>query len=545
MKRMRVSRPLVVSLLVLVVGALLLPIAREAEGDNIRRKAQAQEKARALAGELVGSVLEIQMRQLEENGLKGLPIYKDIASMKGNIGELMKEDMEKVVQILVAAQEGTQKDRLAKFNEARGIIREVVVKLMAERQKLYRRMQIAKLAAQVRELIAIETKTMKTTASLPERKTEERERLTLTTIEDQADVQKLYYQLVATLEDVSTWGGQIGAGASDGIRILKAAQVSQELKNASGFLTKGDFPATVKSQELVIVGLKRLLEKLEETQGLIESDREAAIRMVREMLKKQEALRELTKKTDLATPKADELAKQQQQIHEELGKVAEALQKFETTQPLLEQAKQAAYEAPKELFEQKKEAALESQNEVIGALAKVEQQLQQGTDLDQTNKSADELAAKVKQLEEAKKTLEQAAKEQAQANANAEKAPAQAKAAEDKAAAELAKVDAMKDLPAAVESKVNDAQEAVAEAAKADENAAPAAAENRKEEAEDAKDAINQAKAEVEAALADAKRQQKAVQVGELARAAEALERAAAAEKQIAKEAAEAAKDKG
>ena len=57
-------------------------------------------------------------------------------------------------------------------------------------------------------MIAIETKTMRTTASLPERKTEERERLTLSTIEDQADVQKLYYQLVATLADVSTWGGQ-------------------------------------------------------------------------------------------------------------------------------------------------------------------------------------------------------------------------------------------------------------------------------------------------------------------------------------------------
>ncbi|MBC7856740.1 MAG: hypothetical protein IAF94_25195, partial [Pirellulaceae bacterium] len=106
MKRKLVSRHLVVSLLVLALGVVLSPSALGAEGDNIRRKAMAQEKARALAGELVASVLEIQMRQLEENGHKGLPIYKDIASMKGSIGELMKEDMEKVVQILVAAQEG-------------------------------------------------------------------------------------------------------------------------------------------------------------------------------------------------------------------------------------------------------------------------------------------------------------------------------------------------------------------------------------------------------------------------------------------------------
>jgi hypothetical protein len=52
------------------------------------------------------------------------------------------------------------------------------------------------------------------------------------------------------------------------------------------------------------------------------------------------------------------------------------------------------------------------------------------------------------------------------------------------------------------------------EAALADQRRIADAERQAKEAAEDAKDAINQAKAEVEAALADAKRQQKAVQVG-------------------------------
>ena len=55
-------------------------------------------------------------------------------------------------------------------------------------------------------------------------------------------MQKLYYQLVAELEDVSTWGGQIAAGASDGLRILQAAQVDPELKIAADSLGKADFP---------------------------------------------------------------------------------------------------------------------------------------------------------------------------------------------------------------------------------------------------------------------------------------------------------------
>src|SRR5262245_15173400 len=179
------------ALCLLIIGA-----AAGADADALRRKQQAQEKARSLAVELVSSVLDIQLRQLEENGLKTLPIYRDIASMKGNLGELAKEQMEEIVQLLVDAQEGTQAERLVKFNAARGKIREVVVQLMAERQKLYRRMQIAKLAAQVRELIVMETKAYNTTKSLPELKQEVREQLALATIEDQADVQKLYYQLV-------------------------------------------------------------------------------------------------------------------------------------------------------------------------------------------------------------------------------------------------------------------------------------------------------------------------------------------------------------
>src|SRR4029453_13061793 len=126
-----------------LVTGLVVASAGAADGDAFRRKQQAQEKARGLAGELIGAVLDIQLRQLEENGLKRRPIYKDIASMKGNIGELMKDDMEAIVQFLVKAQEGSQAERLARFNEARGKIREVVVQLMGERQKLYRRVQLA------------------------------------------------------------------------------------------------------------------------------------------------------------------------------------------------------------------------------------------------------------------------------------------------------------------------------------------------------------------------------------------------------------------
>ena len=87
---------LLIAALLLGIWAVSLAPAAGADTAGLRRKQQAQEKARVLAGELVSAVLDIQLRQLAENGLIERPIYKDIAAMKGNIGHLMQRDMEAV-----------------------------------------------------------------------------------------------------------------------------------------------------------------------------------------------------------------------------------------------------------------------------------------------------------------------------------------------------------------------------------------------------------------------------------------------------------------
>ena len=280
-------------------------IALGVETDGLRRKQQAQEKARLLATELVANVLDIQITQLEENGLTKLPIFADIKSMRGNVDGMVDRDMQAIIEALVKLQDGKPAERTKKFNEVRGQVREVVVKLMAERQKLFRRMQIQKIALQVQQLINMQTKTHKVTIKIPEKPRTEQETLALNTIEDQSDVRQLYFVLVDTLTDVSTWGGTAGAGASDGLRILKVAQVADELTKAGESLGKADYAVAGESQIKVIKGLKLLLEKLEETQGLINSDREAAMKLVNELMKKQEKLREETKKADLDPAKPE------------------------------------------------------------------------------------------------------------------------------------------------------------------------------------------------------------------------------------------------
>ncbi|HTN77329.1 MAG TPA: hypothetical protein VL096_18850, partial [Pirellulaceae bacterium] len=466
MKRIR-ALSLVVMPVVIALGLWLFTTPALAvpskENDQLRQRQIAQEKARAMAGELVSNILDIQIKQLKENGLDKLPIYGEIQGMRKNIDALVEAEMQEVVTLLVAAQEGTKEQRVAKLNQAREKIREVVISLMAERQKLYKRLQIAKIAAQIKQLIVMETKVWNVTKTLPELATEQREQLTLNTIEDQTDAVKVYYLLVQTLQDVSTWGGHAGAGCADGLRILKAAQVEQEMLKGGQQLGIGEFKLAATHEYNAIKGLRALLEKIEETQGLISSDREAALKMVREMLKEQEKLREQVKQNELSDKNNEALVEKQTEIQKELGKLAQALDKFPAAEPLIEQAKAAAFEATADLFDTKKAEAVAEQSKVIGSLAEIEEQLKHAADVEDANKSADQLAEEVAKLEAAKKTLEEVAKQQEKAEQAAAKDPNAAKQAENAVAAALEKL-AEKELPGTIESRVADAKEAVADA---------------------------------------------------------------------------------
>lgn len=531
--------------LALVLGCLLVSSSFAAEGAALRRQQQAQEKARAITRQLVSRILDIQLRQLRENGLENQPVYRDIESMRGNLDELVRADMDEVVQLLVEAQQGPEQTRLTKFQQAQDRVRDIMLTLMAERQKLLKRLQIAEISAHVRRMIEFEQQAYDQTKTLPSLAQTEREPQALTVIKEQDFVKQMFLQLVTMLRDMTDWGGKVGAGASEGLRILKTAQVGEELDNADERLRSAEFPAAAESQFAVLQGLRALLEKLEETQGLVSSDREEALRMIREMLEKQEELRTQTQQEQRDENQLRELVDQQAQLHKDLNQLSPVLDDFPTTTPLLEQAKASAFQASAELFENRQEEAVAEQTKVIGALAEIEQQLQNAVARESADRSADELASDVQKLAETKQKLEEIAETQEQATKNAKEKPAEAQKQEAAVAEQLAKVAAAEELPSVVKAPIQDAQEAAAEAQKALDDSAPEAADTREAAVMHAEDALERALAQVEAELADTRRRQKAVEVGELARAAEALERAAAAERRIAEQAQSAAEAEG
>jgi len=511
------------------------------ENERLLARQRSQERARRMAAELVGGILDVQLRQLEENGMTGLPIYGEIRDMRGSLHALVEEEMQEVVVLLTQAQEAEGDTRNQAFAQARDKIRQVVIKITAERQKLMLRMRVARLAAQTRQVIELQERTRRVTERLDSLPGDDRETQALSNIEDQKDVRAVYFQLIESLHLATGLGGQVGAGAVQGLAILKVAQVKEAIEEARKNIAHARFTDATERQTHVLQGLRRLLEQVEKTHGLISSDPDAILRRVRELMEQQEKLRDVTRKEELSFERIEPLVREQSKLHQELGELARELADRPMAQPPLEQAKEASFEAAGEIFDQRQEEAVREQDEVIGALAEVERRLQEDSAGDRGGMTAEELAIQAQALEKAKEQLAAAQQPQTAAEEAAADNPAQAQRKE------IAVAEALKDvpnenLPKAANVRVEEAQrKAAAAAEKLNEARSAEQAPQREAAVEAAGEALDQAQAEVEAQLADKKREALAVKAGELSRASEALERAAAAERRLGAEAAQAA----
>src|SRR5205085_1771184 len=94
------------------------------------------------------------------------------------------------------------------------------------------------------------------------------------------------------------------------------AGVGQELDNAGQQLEGVAYDKAAVSQRTVIRGLKLLLDRIEQTQGLIGTDREALLAMVKELTKKQEAPKNKNQKTEQYEKMVKDLEKAKAEVAE-------------------------------------------------------------------------------------------------------------------------------------------------------------------------------------------------------------------------------------
>lgn len=518
----------------------------------------AQERARAMARDLIATALDVQLRQLEDNGLEQLPLHAEIKAMRGNIEGLVGNEMQGVVELLAKAESGQPDEQAQAAQEARRLIRHVTIRLSAERQMLLRRLKVADIAAQVRRLAGQQSAVLKATESLPQQLPGRREAVTLAALEQQRTAGSLYGVLVASLEDVRTWEGPVGAAATESLRRLRDGQAETFLKAAEERLATSDFAAAATAQRQVLDLLATLEQRIERSQGVAASRADAALAAVRDMQRQREELRAEIAKAPPTDAAIEALAEKQAELRQDLNKLDDVAATAPDVAPLVQKAKEAAIASTEKLFEGDTRQSVAEEGKVLGGLAEIADRLTQTAPVAADAKSAEQLARQMEQLRKvatqtpptdpAKQQADQAVADAARAQA-ATKIAELARAAEaiERAAAterELARAaeqaaanpgqppldpaaaKAKQETVAAVAEKVAEAIKATApEAAAAVEKARPPIAQNKPAQAAAE---LTQAAAEIRREAAETARELEAMTQAQREQTAAALEQAEA-----------------
>lgn len=335
-----------------------------------------QQRAAASARRLVAEVLDLQLRQLRENGLQDRPLFAEILSMRDNLEQLVRGDMREVEQLLRQAERGTDQQRRTRIDEARRRIRQIVLSLTDQRARLRRRLGVARLAEQVREAIALQDQVLETTRRLTRQPRESQERETLSAIEDQQDVKALHESLRNTLQETATWPGSVAEAAARGLELLESAHASQDLSAAIAGLRAGRLAEAADRQEKLLSTYRELLLLVQEGRGIDASRPEEALDdSLADLVERQ---RELSRRTGNA-PKREELdalVDEQSALQQDLGQLQDVLPPQRENKALLSSAEAGAMQAAAELFEGKTEAAQEKQQQVITALETLRSRIQ-------------------------------------------------------------------------------------------------------------------------------------------------------------------------
>ncbi len=310
--------------LVVLIGLSLTWHVREsaAEGPLPSDQRREQEKTMVMARQLIGDILDIQLSQFSENGMEGLPVYGDIRAMRANLDTVCANEMAKVVELLQRAQRLDGEARDQRRLQARQTARQIVVVLMAERERIRRRLQTARLNAQLQQLIDKQQSVAEQTRELAGKRSEERDSAILQALENQRDTANLFEQMKKSLEQAKEWDSKEGEAARQGVEELERDDLDDRFPTAEKHLEHGEPEPAEQVQEEIIESLQRALEKMDEASRDRQPTPDDWSEKVGKLLDEQRQLMQDTAQSDDPSQVVlDQLSQRQQDVNQQLDQL--------------------------------------------------------------------------------------------------------------------------------------------------------------------------------------------------------------------------------
>ena len=450
-----------------------VPVPGRAEGTVVSdststdmvRKQNLQQQVRQMAKRLVADRLNEQILQLEENGLTHLPLYAELREMQGHLDELVETHMKEVLLALEQLVQAPPEKQAGLLQLAREKSRDVLVRLLIEREKILRRLRIAEIEERVIRLIEREAGVLERTRKVPIENTVQQAASAVAIREDQQDVYTLYRGLKQSLNEIQTWGGRVGSEATAALQALTEADVDGLFTQSLQRLLEGQLIDAAKLEGEIIAALEKLLERIRRFQGEMENDSKEAVRQaIEDMAQRQQELRQQTLNADRDPQKLEPLTENQLQLQKEIEGTAKKLS--QELEPLREAAR-AASQATESLFQGETQQAAEHQQTVVDHLLEAAENLQMAREHMQATESMDSQVAhaQVADLRQVKAELEKIRQEQTQVSQAAQQGQLkEAAEAESQLGQKIDEVASERPLPENVNTAIKQAAETVRQA---------------------------------------------------------------------------------
>jgi hypothetical protein len=483
------------------------------DSENLEEIQTLQQRIQQRTGSVVTEILNEQLQRLRDNRMEGLPAFGDIKQTHESLTELLRDEMAKTSEELVKARQQSLPHREAMD---RGRLRTTLQVLTQERDRTRRRLQVAELAGDFRELIDRQTAVQEDTMRLSETPDEQRVEQTLEVLDDQKDARVLFQQLETSLNDVSKWNNRLSDAASKALAEIRERAVGQRFEDAEAEIGRGRLVAAAENQNEIVERLSSALQNVEAARGIDPVNALPLLEIVTELRERQEVLQRLAGEAN-SLEALDGLTERQGAVRSELGGLSEELPEGHPATSRLEPASSAASRAEQHLFEGDAAQAIAAQGEVVQQLRQLEQLLEQ-TDIAEGMSPGTALTDEIGQLERLDESLEKLLEQQEAVVEQAGANPESAGQLEQEVADELGRQAARSPLPENVAREVKQAAEAADKAAtalgQANDAKNPQSA-NGRQAAVDAQAQLQQASREASAALSQARNQQQAANGGD------------------------------
>ncbi len=520
-----------VLVVVFVLSGVLSFMGEDASGQSSKRDRQFiarqrdyQKRARRLMQELLKGVLQMHLKQLEENKMSKLPLYNDLKLMQKRSASLIDKEMKEAVTLLSEAYALQGDERAKTYKEAQEKMHKILLRILAERERLRLRRQLADLIERVRSLIGGQTLLLKTTLEL----NDERETATARAIHSQKNLGLMSLSLSKILKSSAEQSGDLGALAGDADRVMQKAGVTENMVKSVEQLTATAFPEAAETQRGIIAGLEKVMATLQVNirNALIQAQEQVV-----KILERQETLLKAVRTQQFTDANADQWVKAQGEITDGLSSIMALIGTSEKCIRLADIGVNASENARRAIFDKEKTRAMDEQGRLVGALAQLLEELDKQLGMERDRTAEELMALHEKLLETRDKVAAALQKHDQGAKISASDAP-QASKIEVEVSKVLKAVANEPELTKIVVSRIRtaaDAAEAAGEAlaSKSAESAKKVHAGGRA-----IRHAVGEAREGASWAIIDAL----AMTLGELNRAAEVLDRAAAANRYLSQE---------